>query len=516
MTKYVDRPFNIRPLCFWALLVVITILLLGLSPWAAGAFVIVFALALYGLSFTKSKDKVLQFLGTSRAFFITAIVLCMAVILSYGITTLVHTNQKSFAGTHQLAGTVESYNLRAPEHGVSFMTLSGVKFGDKKVGGRVVVFIGDYTDQDTNIEIGSRVSFTSALNASDPKPISVNNRTRYTANVDFDKISVGDKSNEVKHVISRYSKSFLHKYMTDINAGLLHSMLFGDKSSLDGDLDASFTIGGIVHVIAVSGFNVALIVGMLLPFLKLCRVNRKAQLPIVAAVLLFYCYLCDFNFPILRATIMFIVMFFNRIYLRNSDMLSGLCMAGIATLLIFPYALSSWSFQLSYVCMLGIALFYMPTERLLKRTLIKKTPNWVNTCQMFLIRGVSMYVAVNIAIFPLLVKMFGVFPTYGLICNLIFVPILALSFCISLVALLTWVGQILLYPVDWLVTFVRLGMGEITSWWGAQIHISNGGAWFLAYLVAMILTTRFVFVRPLYKYCAAGALFGVYLIGFLV
>jgi len=184
-------------------------------------------------------------------------------------------------------------------------------------------------------------------------------------------------------------------------------------------------------------------------------------------------------------------------------------MAGILTLLIFPYALWSWSFQMSYSCMFGIALFYMPIEKLFKK-IIKKS--YLN----FLVRGLSMYTCVTIMTLPFVIRMFGVFPTYGLFANILFLPILTLAFCVSVFAVVTWMGHVLLYPVDLLLTGLHSVMSSMSGWWGSQIHLSNGGMWWLAYFVAMICFSRFLFVRPLYKYSVAGLLIGVYLIGFLV
>jgi hypothetical protein len=123
---------------------------------------------------------------------------------------------------------------------------------------------------------------------------------------------------------------------------------------------------------------------------------------------------------------------------------------------------------------------------------------------------------VTVATFPFVIKYFGAFPVFGLIANLVFVPVLSFSFQVAVFAVVTWVGKFLMPPIHYLVEFVRLGTQAIASIPFAQIRASNDGYWFLAYFLALILCSRFIFLKPVYKYSAAGVLFVIYLIGFFV
>ena len=148
--------------------------------------------------------------------------------------------------------------------------------------------------------------------------------------------------------------------------------------------------------------------------------------------------------------------------------------------------------------------------------MLKKAPNFVDTIQLFFIKGLSMYFCVTITTLPLLVKMFGMLPTYAILGNLFFLPILTMAFCISLVALVTWVGQIFLYPIEHALRVLNILLGKIADARGSVIYLNNGGAFFLAYLVALFLMSRFVFVRPIYKYATAILFFCIYAVGFFV
>jgi len=477
------KPFNIRPLCLWAAIV-------AFSLWAS-SFSIYLGIAAIAFSIL-----LMYFLRCSRLFFVTAITLCLVTLFSFTIYNTIYQNTKTYAGTHELSGVVESYNLRTD--GASYMTLSDAKFGENNLSGRVIVFVKKYKGQSHQIETGRRVSFNTQLVTQEAEQMNVNARVKYSASVPFVDISVGEKTYTLKHIVWRYSKNMFEETMHYDNAQLIQSMLFGDKSTLEGEISASFRVGGLIHALAVSGMNVALIVGMLVFIFKLCHLRKKYQFPIIALVLAFYCYLCDWQFPIMRATIMFLVILFNRSYLHKADLLSCLCFAVILTLIIWPHALWSWSFQLSYMCMFGIALFYPAFEKL-------KIPAIVN-----------MYLCATLGTFPLLVSMFGMFPTYGLIVNIVLLPILSVGFQISMFAICTWVGKILLYPLDPFIGFVIWGCKLVLRAPLATIYLTNGGIFTLFFYAGLILCTRFINIKKPIRIAAIISCFTLYSIGFLV
>ena len=514
--RYHDRPFNIRPLCLWALFVGITIAACYWSMWAAGAWVVILVIGLGILQFVRKRDEVVKFLGSSRLFFIGAIVLCLAVMLSFGITQLVYTAQKTYVGSHTITGTVENHRFRPQDQGVSYFTLGNATHNGKKVSGRVIVFVNDFDGTENAAQSGTRVVFTARLNKANATDMNINSRVKYSTSTKFENIEITGKSASLRHTVTGYSKTFFGKYLSPVNTELLFSMVFGDKSALDDELRNNFAVTGLAHVLAVSGLHVGLLIAIMVAVLKAVRLRRKYQLPVIVVVLIFYAYLCDFKFSIIRASIMFVILMSNRILLRKTDLLSSICAAAIITLLIFPNAITSVSFQLSYGCMLGIALYYRPIEKFLRRSIHPRAPLWLCKIQSFFIKGTTMYATTMIFTLPLIIKYFGFVPTYGVLSDLFFLPLMILAFQGGVIALLTWVGQPLFYPVNWFLDAVRWGTNTLASMPGAVINVTNGGYWFLFYIIAFVVLSRFVFLRPLYKNTAAGLLLGVYFIGFLV
>lgn len=102
-------------------------------------------------------------------------------------------------------------------------------------------------------------------------------------------------------------RSALHHSITSLlpdrqTAGLTLGMLIGDRSYLSAETYDTFVQSGLVHIIAVSGGNIVLIVSLLsallffLPF--------YIRLAAVAAAVLIYALLCGFDSSVIRATTM--------------------------------------------------------------------------------------------------------------------------------------------------------------------------------------------------------------------
>lgn len=501
--KYIDRPFNIRPICFWAFFVSLTVVVClasrGAVLWVGVYFVLLIG-AFIGLQFVKSRDKVLSFFGTSRVNFIVTIALCLTVALSFAITTLSYTQQKSFAGFHDLSGVVERHSF--DDNGTGWFILTNAKFGTTPVSGKVRVFVNNPNETATgNVMSTHRISANTQLHRANANDWNINNSIKYTASISaHDEIITQGASHSARSTILRHSQSFLRKHMSNRNADLMFAMLFGDRSTLDGEVSENFSLTGLAHVLAVSGLHVGVLVGMLVVVLKLCRISRKRQLPIIATVLLAYCYLCGFRYSILRASIMFMVFVLRRAFLKSNDLLSSISFAAIVILLLFPYSLMSVSFQLSFACVLGIALFRLPLTNSFKR-ICKKT---------WLASALAMYFATFLGCLPLMVKYFGFISLLGIFTNILFLPLLVVAFQISFVAALTWFAFPLLYIVNVMLNVII----TVTKWAAslpfAALTVSGGGYWFLLYFVGLICTTRFIFSRPRHKYPAAAILILIY------
>ncbi len=297
----------------------------------------------------------------------------------------------------------------------------------------------------------------------------------------------------LRGVILRYARWYLSLFLSEENTDLVYTMLFGDKSVLTFGVRYDFTVAGMAHILVVSGLHVSALFGAIGTLLRWCRVPKRAHLWIIAPILLFYGYLCGWKYSIIRAVIMCLVYSFAKHHLHIADSLSVLSLAAIIVLIIYPYALVSASFLLSFSCVLGIHLWY--------QTVFKVLPS----------SAVAMYVAVTLGSFPFVVYFFGSVPLLGLIANVVLVPLLMCAFYLAMLSVGTFICGVVMWlvePILNLVIWVTSAIGEI-PW--ATLTITHGVTAIIVYYLATLLLSRFVFVKRQIKYPLAVVMFTCYL-----
>jgi len=510
--KYIDRPFNIRPLCFWAFLVGMTVVVVSWGyradiPWVIAVYFVLLLVGFYGLSRLKSKDAVLTFLGKNRLFFCVSMILCLTVAFSFAFTITSQTGQRSFAGLDTLSGTVERYRVFGD--GGGNIVLSNARFGDTRLNGQVIVYVNTETHDWVNFDTFDRIQLITQIRIASTSNFNLNNGISYTANIrDPSTIERIGQTYTVRSVVLRHTRDFFLTHMGERNGELIYSMVFGDRSALDGEIRQDFVLGGLAHVLAVSGLHVGLVIGLLMMILSLFKISRKKQVFIIGATLLIYCYLCGFGYPVMRASIMFMTFLIMRVFLRSYDLLSSLALSAIIILILFPTSLFTVSFQLSFGCMVGIALFYRPIRNYISQYC---KINWLTD-------GIAIYICAHIICLPLMLLYFPYFPFIGgFITNLFLLPVIILLFQISIVALVTWIT----FPMLYLASFVLTVVLDATTWI-VSLPLSyiptpaGGGDVFILYMLGIILFSRFIFAPQKIKYTAGGILIATYFISVLL
>lgn len=305
---------------------------------------------------------------------------------------------------------------------------------------------------------------------------------------------VGNPNAGLRGVILGYVRWYLNLFLSPKNANILYAMIFGDKSVLAGSLRSDFTVSGLAHMLAVSGFHVDLLYLILCNLLRWCRIPKRTHLWIVTPIILFYGYLCGWHYAVMRAVIMCLVYAVAKHRLRVADSLSVLSLAAVVILLIYPYALVSVSFLLSFACVLGINLWFAVIYRAIP------------------VKAVAMYLAVMAGAMPIMIYFFGEVPVFGLVANVILQPMLVLTFYLGIFAVGTFVCGAVLWLAEPLLNFVRWVTNAIGQIPWATIPMQHGLSAVFVYLLASIILSRFVFLKPKIKSTLAGVLFTCYFV----
>ncbi len=193
--------------------------------------------------------------------------------------------------------------------------------------------------------------------------------------------------------------------------GIAKALVLGDRDHLDTEAVRSFGNSGAMHVLAVSGLHVGMILVMLIfIFSKFPRWISKNQATILAiGIIWFYAFLTGLSPSVLRAVIMFSMLSLAKLSGRNYNSLNVLGASALVILLYDRLLVFDLGFQLSYLAMVGIFLIYPMLKNLFYSRY--KLIGWVW-------EGTSVALAEQLFTLPLTLFCFHQFPNYFLLSNL--------------------------------------------------------------------------------------------------
>ncbi|OQY69615.1 MAG: DNA internalization-related competence protein ComEC/Rec2 [Ignavibacteriales bacterium UTCHB3] len=211
-------------------------------------------------------------------------------------------------------------------------------------------------------------------------------------------------------------------------APILKGLIIADRSTIDPEIMQNYIDTGIAHILAVSGFNVAVIYLItLLFFQRLKPYSRGAELFARILILFLFLILTQFQVTVVRAVVMFSVYSLLKYSGRETTGWNTLSITIILILLVNPQDLFSTSFQLSVAAVVGLFLAENIKSEVFrvwrgyfgeksKKLLVSKPFFWV--AEMVLVT-----LFVQLIMLPFLVVYFGRVTLLSIPANIIAVPL---------------------------------------------------------------------------------------------
>ena len=134
------------------------------------------------------------------------------------------------------------------------------------------------------------------------------------------------------------------------------ALLLGQRAMVPSEDRAAFARLGVAHILSVSGFHVGILAGILGLVFRLLRLRPGVRFALYAVVLAFYSALCGFSQPVVRASLLLLVVFGGKLLNRPRVGLHSLCAVLYIMLLRSPAQLTGVSFQLTFAAVLGLTL----------------------------------------------------------------------------------------------------------------------------------------------------------------
>jgi competence protein ComEC len=254
--------------------------------------------------------------------------------------------------------------------------------------------------------------------------------------------------------VRTYIFSVIDRVLPGPVGALLTGLLLGGSQGLPRDVQEAFRDAGVVHILAVSGMNVSIVVGIIWLVLSLLGVRGWWRFGAGAAGVIFYLLLVGWSAAPARAGLMACAVMLSAPTQRRLSPVASLCAAGILLLFIDPSMLFDAGAQLSFAATLGIVLIAGPVQQLMG---LAVRARWLSR---WVLTPVFVSVAATIFTAPLLLHHFSRVQPLAFLTSSVIVPLVGLAMPLGMIVLITnlvshWLASIFAQSL-WLMLSVLL------------------------------------------------------------
>jgi competence protein ComEC len=261
--------------------------------------------------------------------------------------------------------------------------------------------------------------------------------------------------------VRQASGDALQKVMPEPEGGLATAILIGLRDRVDRNLAAAFTTAGVSHIVAISGWNIAIVAATVAALLR-SFVGRRRRAAVTIGAIVAYTLFAGASPSVVRAAFMSGVALMAVESGRGSRVMLSLAWAIAIMLLLDPGTIDDVGFQLSAAATAGLVAWATP----LTRRIGEHFPRLPGTLRDTL--GVSL--AAQAATLPIALLTFGRLSLIAPAANLVAVPLVPPAMAAGAVAFVAgwlavagapvWLTGLLALPaqllLDALVAVVQL------------------------------------------------------------
>lgn len=265
--------------------------------------------------------------------------------------------------------------------------------------------------------------------------------------------------------IRRGSADALGRALPEPQAGLADGILIGLRDRVNRDLAAAFTTAGVSHIVAISGWNIAIVAATVAALLG-GRVGSRPRTVVTLAAIAGYTLLAGASPSVNRAAVMAAIGLTARAAGRSSSALAALGWAAMLLLLIDPATVADPGFALSGLATAGLIAWSGPLTSRLRSVRGHALPGWFA-------ESLAISIAAEVATLPIVLLTFGRLAIVAPLANLVIVPIVPPAMAAGALALGSgWLGLVGLPPV--IVTVLGLPAWALLGLMVALVRLAAG------------------------------------------
>ena len=273
---------------------------------------------------------------------------------------------------------------------------------------------------------------------------------------------------------------------------IMNALLLGQRQDISKELTANYSKAGAIHILAVSGLHVGIILWMLSFVLKPLERYKKGKVIKLVLVLLFlwfFAVLAGMSASVTRAVTMFSAIAIGQFFNKRNAIEQSLIFSMFLLLLLKPLFLFDVGFQLSYLAVFGIIWVQPVFYQLWKPKYYIIDKGW---------QLITVSTAAQLGVLPISLFYFHQFPGLFFLSNLLIIPFLGVILGTGIIVL--GLSYLTILPVF------------LVDIYGGIISILNRLVAFIARQEAFLFSDiSFSFIKMFFSYLVIIACFQFFL-----
>ena len=239
------------------------------------------------------------------------------------------------------------------------------------------------------------------------------------------KVLAHDRGNPILSIIYGFrNRAFvvIQQILPEPQASLLSGILLGVDAGLPVVVQEDFRVTGTSHIIAISGYNIVILIGIF-STITVGLIGRRRAFYVIVIGLIVYAIMVGGSASVVRATIMGILLLWADHIGRPYAAPNALFASGLLMTFVDPNTLFDVGFQLSFMATLGLMIYARPfahsTHAFLARLFNR---DWARQFVDILNDALLVTLAAQVTTLPLLMAYFRQISTVALIVNPLVLP----------------------------------------------------------------------------------------------
>lgn len=286
-------------------------------------------------------------------------------------------------------------------------------------------------------------------------------------------------------------------------AALLRTLLLGYRQELSPRILRAFSTTGTLHIIAISGLHVGIMVVLFTALLKALGRSRQHWALYLAPALAVYAVSTGMSASTLRATIMAMLFWAGPLFHRRPDGQSALALAAILILLFAPLQLLDLGFLFSFSAVIALMMWYPVwmrpiAERLRADPWAPPERGWKRRLRQGALYIATLLLATSavwITTAPLTARFFNLVAPLALPGNLLVIP---LSFVVLMTGILSmifgglssWLAEVFNHANRVFTSILLGGIDWFSGLRWGYTYVPTPPAWFMAAWFAWMALLR--------------------------